>query len=135
MCTGPRALEIRLRPPPLPQVCLFSVKWSFCLYSSVSVHVLHASSRGPPLTTILLILVTYCYYYGGDGLSGLPYPGSSSGDWEVTVVTGDKRGAGTDANVSITFFGSKATSFKTPLKTKLEVRQGPMSRDCMLLAF
>ena len=47
--------------------------------------------------------------------------GSSNHDWEVTLVTGDKRGAGTDANVSITFFGSKATSFKTPLKTKLEV--------------
>nr|CAB3263471.1 lipoxygenase homology domain-containing protein 1-like [Phallusia mammillata] len=37
--------------------------------------------------------------------------------YEVTTVTGEKRGAGTDANVFVTFYGSKGTSPKLNLKS------------------
>ena len=39
-------------------------------------------------------------------------------DYEITVITGDKRGAGTDANVYITIFGKSGITEKIPLKSK-----------------
>ena len=38
--------------------------------------------------------------------------------YEVIVVTGDERGAGTDANVSITIYGSNGDTGKRELKQK-----------------
>ena len=39
-------------------------------------------------------------------------------DYEVTVTTADKFGAGTDANVFITVYGKKGTSKKMQLRDK-----------------
>ena len=39
-------------------------------------------------------------------------------EYSITVVTADKRFAGTDANVFITLFGKKGVSKKIPLKNK-----------------
>lgn len=41
-----------------------------------------------------------------------------SPEYEVTVVTGDKIGAGTDANVFITIYGKSGQTAKLPLKGK-----------------
>lgn len=38
--------------------------------------------------------------------------------YDVEVVTGDKQGAGTDANVYITLFGDRGQTTKTRLKSK-----------------
>lgn len=37
-------------------------------------------------------------------------------EYEVVVVTGDKKGAGTDANISLTIFGKSGNTPKQPLK-------------------
>ena len=42
----------------------------------------------------------------------------SVAEYEITVITGDKKGAGTDANVSITIFGKSGQTDKLPLKSK-----------------
>lgn len=39
-------------------------------------------------------------------------------EFEVTVVTGDKMFAGTDANVFITFYGNHGVSQRVPLKNR-----------------
>lgn len=39
-------------------------------------------------------------------------------DYEITVITGDKKGAGTDANVSITIHGKSGITEKIPLRSK-----------------
>ena len=38
--------------------------------------------------------------------------------YEISVVTGDERGAGTDANVSLTLFGENGDSGKRVLKQR-----------------
>ena len=40
--------------------------------------------------------------------------------YDIKVVTGDVRGAGTDANVFIQLFGESASSERLPLKVILE---------------
>ena len=42
---------------------------------------------------------------------------SSISEYEVVVVTGDARGAGTDANVSVTIFGKQGQTEKMILKS------------------
>lgn len=39
-------------------------------------------------------------------------------EYEITVITGDKIGAGTDANVYITIYGKNGQTAKLPLKSK-----------------
>ena len=39
-------------------------------------------------------------------------------DYEVTVTTADKFGAGTDANVFLTIYGKKGVSPRFPLRNK-----------------
>ena len=40
--------------------------------------------------------------------------------YKITVCTGDKRGAGTDANVTITLFGELGESGERKLDTKMK---------------
>lgn len=39
-------------------------------------------------------------------------------EYEITVITGDKRGGGTDANVFLTIYGKSGQTEKLPLKSK-----------------
>lgn len=39
-------------------------------------------------------------------------------EYEITVITGDKQGAGTDANVFLTIYGKSGQTEKLSLKSK-----------------